>query len=95
MPDNQPNPPRLEPDSPSTRPRQRIQGSAANGLVTVTVSPTGELLGVHVHPGDYQPQSPPGLANMGDMVVEALRDAKARAFAVTEAVSGSDGSQHG
>jgi DNA-binding protein YbaB len=59
--------------------RPRIRGSAADGLVTVTLSQNGELLGMHVDPGAYQPQDPPGLPNMGDMVVEALRDAQARA----------------
>jgi DNA-binding protein YbaB len=77
------------PDNRS-HPVRRIHGCAADGLVTVTVSPSGALLGVHVHPGDYQPQDPPGLANMGDMVVEALCDARARASAVTEGLCGPD-----
>jgi len=68
--------------------RQRVRGSAADGLVTVTVSPTGELVGVHVYPGAYQPHDPPGLANMGDMVVEALCDARARAIAINEGLYG-------
>jgi YbaB/EbfC DNA-binding family len=58
---------------------QRFEGAAADGLVTVTVSETGELLGVHIYPGEYRRDDPPGLANMGDMVVEALQAAKARA----------------
>ncbi|WAJ44254.1 YbaB/EbfC family nucleoid-associated protein [Mycobacterium sp. Aquia_216] len=58
----------------------RVQGTAADGRVTVTVSSTGELLGVHVDPGPYQPEDPPGLENMGDMVVEALIDAKTKAL---------------
>ena len=61
-----------------TRP-QRFEGVAADGLVTVTVSETGELLGVHIYPGEYRRDDPPGLANMGDKVVEALQVAKARA----------------
>jgi DNA-binding protein YbaB len=61
---------------------RRVQGLAADGRVTVTVSPAGELLGVHVHPGPYQPEDPPGLENMGDMVVEALIDAKTKALAL-------------
>jgi hypothetical protein len=70
--------------APTTRPApptrsRRFDGMAADGLVTVTVSETGELLGVHVSPGDFRREDPPGLANMGDMVVEALRVAKTRA----------------
>ena len=61
---------------------RKVQGIAAGGRVTVTVSPTGELLGVHVRPGPYQPEDPPGLENMGDMVVEALNDAKAKSLAL-------------
>ncbi len=48
----------------------------------------GELLGVHVDPGEYHPHDAPGLENMGDMVVEALIDAKARAIAFTQGFSG-------
>ena len=79
MPDNRPDlhAPVTGPPRP-TRPR-RFEGVAADGLVTVTVSETGELLGVHIYPGEYRRDDPPGLANMGDMVVEALKVAKARA----------------
>jgi DNA-binding protein YbaB len=79
VPDNRPDlrAPVTGPQQP-TRP-QRFEGVAADGLVTVTVSETGELLGVHIYPGEYRRDDPPGLANMGDMVVEALQAAKARA----------------
>ena len=84
MPNNRPDlrapvtgPPR------SARP-QRFEGVASDGLVTVTVSETGELLGVHIYPGEYRRDDPPGLANMGDMVVEALQVAKARAAGFAE-----------
>jgi DNA-binding protein YbaB len=70
------------PDSTASREPKAVQGIAAEGRVTVTVAPSGELLGVHLHPGDYQPRNPPGLENMGDMVVEALQDARARALAL-------------
>ena len=68
---------------------QRFEGAAADGLVTVTVSETGELLGVHIYPGEYRRDDPPGLANMGDMVVEALRVAKARAAGLPEGLPSS------
>jgi hypothetical protein len=67
-------------DGNPSHPIGRVQGIAADGRVTVTVSSTGELLGVHVDPGPYQREDPPGLENMGDMVVEALIDAKTKAL---------------
>jgi hypothetical protein len=66
-------------DAPAPDRPPRFDGTAADDLVTVTVSLTGKLLGVHVEPGEYLRENPPGLANMGDMVVEALQVAKARA----------------
>jgi nucleoid-associated protein EbfC len=82
VPDNRPNlqAPAMRPAAPSRS--RRFDGVAADGLVTVTVSETGQLLGVHVYPGEYRREDPPGLANMGDMVVEALQLAKARAAEV-------------
>jgi DNA-binding protein YbaB len=76
-----------QPDVPRGGPRpprgasSRILGSSAGCLVTVTVSTSGELLAVDIRPGDYQPHDPPGLDNMGDMLVEAFTDAVARASA--------------
>jgi hypothetical protein len=69
--------PATEASTPDRPPRFR--GTAADGLVTVAVAETGRLLGVHVAPGEYLRENPPGLANIGDMVVEALQVAKARA----------------
>jgi DNA-binding protein YbaB len=73
-----------------SRPGQ-ILGSAAGGLVTVAVSPMGQLLAVDIRPGAYQPHDPPGLENMGDMLVEAFTDAitRARAAAAEPAVQNS------
>src|SRR5260370_8677026 len=79
--------PATEPPPPP-RP-QRFDGVAADGLVTVTVSETGRVLGVHVYPGEYRREDPPGLANMGDMVVEALHAAKARAAGSREGLPAS------
>ncbi|WP_162251557.1 MULTISPECIES: YbaB/EbfC family nucleoid-associated protein [unclassified Nocardioides] len=55
-----------------------VQGTAPDGLVVVTLSLSGELLGVHLQPGDYAPFDPPGLENCGDMVVAAWNDAQER-----------------
>jgi DNA-binding protein YbaB len=41
----------------------------------------GQLLAVDIRPGAYQPLDPPGLDNMGDMLVEAFTDAITRARA--------------
>jgi DNA-binding protein YbaB len=89
VPDNRPDlrAPATQPAPPARS--RRFDGVAADGLVTVTVSETGELLGVHVHPGEYRREDPPGLANMGDMVVEALRVAKARATGSPEGLPAS------
>ena len=84
VPDNRPDlrAPATQPAPPARS--RRFNGIVADGLVTVTVSETGKLLGVHVYPGEYRREDPPGLANMGDMVVEALRVAKARAAGLPE-----------
>ena len=60
-----------------------VHGVAADGRVTVTISPSGALLGVHLHPGPYLRDDPPGLENMGDMVVEALIDARTKALTLS------------
>jgi DNA-binding protein YbaB len=84
VPDSRPDlrAPATQPASPASS--RRFDGIAADGLVTVTVSETGQLLGVHVYPGEFRHEDPPGLANMGDMVVEALRVAKAHAAGLPE-----------
>jgi DNA-binding protein YbaB len=55
-----------------------ISGTAADGRVTVTLSPSGALLGVHIHPGEFVAVDPPGLDNLGDMLVAAFADAHAQ-----------------
>jgi DNA-binding protein YbaB len=89
VPDSRPDlrAPATQPASPARS--RRFDGIAADGLVTVTVSETGKLLGVHVYPGEYRREDPPGLANMGDMVVEALRVAKAHAAELPEGLHAS------
>jgi DNA-binding protein YbaB len=82
--DNRPDLCAPETGPPNPARPQRFEGVAADGLVTVTVSETGELLGVHIYPGEYRRDDPPGLANMGDKVVEALQVAKSRAAGFTD-----------
>jgi len=49
-----------------------VTGSAANGLVTATVSGTGVLMGLEIKPEAVDPDDTEMLA---DMVVAAVRDA--------------------
>lgn len=57
----------------------QVEGEVGGGAVTVTVSGTGELVGVAIRPGTVDGGSEEDLADLGDMVVAAYRDAKARA----------------
>lgn len=54
----------------------RVSGSAANGLVTATVSGTGELISVDIAPEAIDPDD---AETLGDMVVAAVRAANAEA----------------
>jgi DNA-binding YbaB/EbfC family protein len=53
-----------------------VTGSAASGLVTATVSGTGELVGLDIKPDALDPDDTETLA---DMVVAAVRDANQNA----------------
>ena len=56
---------------------QRVEGVA--GGVTVVVSGTGELFETRVRPGAFDGNDEESLADLGDLVVAAYRDAKAAA----------------
>ncbi|PWN00826.1 nucleoid-associated protein [Nocardioides silvaticus] len=67
-----------------------VEGSAAGGAVTVTVTGTGELAGVTISPaavGDPE-ELEDTLEDIGDMVVAAYRDAKAKADELAEQTLG-------
>jgi hypothetical protein len=57
--------------------RASVEGSA--GGVEVTLTGTGELTGVRVARGYFDPDDEDSLADLGDLVVAAYRDARARA----------------
>lgn len=57
----------------------QVDGSAGGGAVTVTVNGIGELQAVTVAPGTFDGSSADDLADLGDLVVAAYRDAKAQA----------------
>ena len=54
-----------------------IEGSA--GGVSVTLTGTGELTAVNVTPGSFDGNDADSLADLGDLVVAAYRDAKSQA----------------
>jgi nucleoid-associated protein EbfC len=63
-----------------------VDGSA--GGVEVTVSGTGDLVGVRVAAGSFDGSDEESLADLGDLVVAAFRDAKAKADAMASAALG-------
>ncbi len=63
-----------------------IEGSA--GGVTVQISGTGDLTGVTVAPGAFDGSDAESLTDLGDLVVAAFRDAKAKADAAASAALG-------
>jgi DNA-binding YbaB/EbfC family protein len=59
----------------------RAQGSAGGGLVTATVTGTGELLSIDLKPEVIDPQDAETLC---DLVVAAVRDAQREAHELAE-----------
>lgn len=53
-----------------------VDGTVADGLVTVTVTGTGELVGVKIRSGSFDPDD---TEDLEDLIVAAYRDAKAQA----------------
>lgn len=53
-----------------------VEGTVGDGLVTVTLSGIGELTGVSIKRGSFDPDD---TEDLEDMIVAAYRDAKARA----------------
>lgn len=53
-----------------------VEGTVGDGLVTVTVNGTGELVGVKIRRGSFDPEEPEDLE---DLIVAAYRDAKTQA----------------
>lgn len=63
-----------------------VEGSS--GGVQVTVSGTGELVGVRVPAGTFDSNDEESLADLGDLVVAAFRDAKGKADAMAASALG-------
>jgi DNA-binding YbaB/EbfC family protein len=68
----------------------KVEGSVAGGAVTVTVSGTGELTGVTINPTAVSDpeELEENLEEIGDLVVAAYRDAKAKADALADQTLG-------
>ena len=60
----------------------RVDGTVAGGAVSVTVSGVGELLAVEIKTGQFDGGDADDLSDLGDMIVAAYRDAKAKADAL-------------
>jgi len=58
-----------------------IEGTS--GGVTVALTGTGDLTGVSIRPGTFDGDDEESLADLGDLVVAAYRDAKAKSEAMT------------
>jgi DNA-binding YbaB/EbfC family protein len=63
----------------------RVDGTVGDGLVTVTVSGTGELVGVKIKKDSFDPAVPEDLE---DLIVAAFRDARAKADALAAEAMG-------
>ena len=70
--------------------QERLADAEAEGVVgavTVKVNGVGELVGVTVSPGSFDASDEESLSDLGDMIVAAYRDAKAKADSLaTEAL---------
>lgn len=60
----------------------KVEGTVAGGAVTVTLTGIGELVGVQIKQGGFDGDSADDLADLGDLIVAAYRDAKAQADAM-------------
>jgi DNA-binding protein YbaB len=65
---------------------QAVEGTA--GGVHVSVSGTGELVGVRLPVGAFDANDEESVSDLGDLVVAAFRDAKARADQLASAALG-------
>jgi DNA-binding protein YbaB len=66
--------------------QQSVDGNA--GAVQVTLSGTGELTAVTVAVGSFDGADAESVADLGDLVVAAFRDAKSKADALASAALG-------
>lgn len=65
-----------------------VEGTVAGGSVKVTLSGSGDLRGVHITAGGFDGNDADDLTDLGDMIVAAWRDAKAKADALASETLG-------
>lgn len=65
-----------------------VTGTAGGELVTVVTSASGEVRSLTIKPEAYDESDPEAMATVADLVVAALRDASAKAKALTEEAMG-------
>lgn len=65
-----------------------VKGTVAGGAVGVTINGVGDLLAVEIASGEFDGSDPDQLSDLGDMIVAAFRDAKAKADALASAKLG-------
>lgn len=65
-----------------------VKGTIAGGAVSVTINGVGELRQVEIRTGEFDGSDPDQLADLGDMIVAAFRDAKAQADALASSALG-------
>ncbi len=63
---------------------QNVDGTVAGGAVTVTINGIGELVAVDIKAGEFDGTDADALADLGDLIVAAFRDAKAQADALAQ-----------
>jgi len=61
---------------------EQVTGEVASGAVQVTINGVGELRSVGIRPGVFDLDDAESLEELGDLIVAAYRDAKARADAI-------------
>jgi nucleoid-associated protein EbfC len=65
-----------------------VDGTVAGGAVTVRLSGVGELRSVQIATGQFDGSDVDDLSDLGDMIVAAYRDAKAKADALASEALG-------
>ena len=56
-----------------------VEGTVAGGAVTVRTNGVGELVAVEIRSGEFDGSEADDLTDLGDLIVAAYRDAKAKA----------------
>lgn len=65
-----------------------VDGTVAGGAVTVTMTGAGEVTAVRIAPEAIDDTGPDALADLGDLVVAALRDARNKLDALAQEALG-------